>query len=65
MLNVKGIISVAIVLVLGFGVWLFYWPLMEAFYAMSWLPLLAKLPSFILGCILMLFGSYAGYRVIL
>jgi multidrug resistance efflux pump len=63
-LPMKKILGLIIALVAIFGVWLFYWPLMEAFYAWSFDPLFAKIESFVLGIILMIGGAVAGVRVL-
>jgi len=45
-----------------FGVWLIYWPIMEAFYAGTLAPLQAKADSFIFGVVIVMVCGYLGYR---
>ena len=46
------------------GVWLVYWPIMESIYAWSWVPLIEKISSFIVGIIIIVADSYFGVKVL-
>ena len=47
------------------GVWLVYWPIMESIYAVSWVPLIEKINSFVVGIIIIVADSYFGIKVLI
>ena len=54
-MNIKVILGIVLLFAVLFSGWLFFWPLTECWYALSWEPLLSdghKLVSFIFGGII-------------
>ena len=62
-----GIKPILLMLLVGFLIWLFMWPLVECWYALSFDPLLTnswKLFSFFIGCIVLLVGIIHGKKLL-
>lgn len=62
---ILGVVLAAFVIFCG---WLFFWPLLECWYAQSWDILLSdnhKFMSFIFGGIVFWIGSILGIRVLI
>jgi len=66
-MNMRFIIGLAIATVLIFGAWLFFWVLVECWYAMSLDPMFEtplKTFSFVAGFLMFVIGFYSGAKMI-
>lgn len=64
---IKIILGMGIFALIMFSGWLFFWPLVECWYALSWEPLLSsqwKMISCIGGALVFFPSAYGGFRFI-
>lgn len=67
-MNFKIILTVIVAFLLALTLWLFFWPLVECFYAGNFSPLLGAVPrkqiGFVVGFVLFLAASVSGARLV-
>ena len=65
-MSLKLILGLVAIFIVGFGIWLMYWPLVECWYAMSLSPLTEwKIFSAVLGFFLVLGGGVMGIKTVI
>lgn len=63
--NMRFIKTLVMVFLIGLGIWLFYWPILEGIYASSWTPIQDKAWSVISGLFIVIVGFRFGYKAVI